>query len=73
MVAVSGSVVAVPLVGWVPAQPPEAVQLCASVALHSNVAAVPMATLLFVATRVTAGFAVPPAGFVADVWLEDDC
>ena len=64
---------AVPLVGWVPAQPPEAVQVCASVALHCKVAAVPMATLLFVATRVTAGCAMPPAGFVADVWLEEDC
>jgi hypothetical protein len=73
VVEVSGSVVAVPLVGWVPAQPPEAVQVCASVALHCNVAAVPMVTLLFVATSVTAGCAVPPAGFVADVRLEDDC
>jgi hypothetical protein len=66
-------VVAVPLVGWVPAQPPEAEQVCASVALHCNVAAVPLVTLLLAATSVTAGFAVLPAGFVADIWLEDDC
>ena len=61
MVAVSGSVVTVPLVGSVPLQPPEAVQVCASLALHCKVAGVPMATLLFMATSVTAGFALSPA------------
>jgi hypothetical protein len=29
VLAVKGSVVIVPLVGWVPLHPPEAVQLCA--------------------------------------------
>jgi len=72
VVAVSGSVVAVPLVGWVPLHPPEAEQDCASFALHCNVVAVPMATLLFVATRVTAGLAVPAMGAVWVVSLDDD-
>lgn len=35
--SVSGAVVAVPLVGRVPDQAPDAVQLCASVVLHCNV------------------------------------
>jgi len=75
VVAVSGSVVAVPLVGWAPFQPPEATQDCASCALHCNVAGDPMATLVLIATRETAGFAVvaataPP---VRLVWPVDDC
>ncbi len=70
--------VAVPLVGWVPLHPPDAAQVCASFALHCNVAAVPIATLLWAATRVTAGFAmlavaVAVAGSVAVVWTDDDC
>jgi hypothetical protein len=73
VVAVSGSVVAVPLVGWVPLHPPDAEQVCASFALHCNVVAVPMTTLLFVATKVTAGFAVPANRLVWVVWLDDDC
>ena len=65
MVAVRGSVVAVPLIGWAPVHPPDAVQDWASCALHCNVVRVPMATLLWVAARVTAGFAVLPlAGLV---------
>jgi hypothetical protein len=57
-----------------PAQPPEAVQVCAAIALHCNVAAVPLATLLLMATSVTAGAVVPPAaGFVAEAWPDDDC
>jgi len=67
-------VVTVPLVGSVPLHPPDAAQVCASFALHCNVAGVPMAMLLFVATRVTAGFAAPPAvGSARAVWTEDDC
>jgi hypothetical protein len=58
-----------PLVGWAPLHPPEAVQLCASVALHCRVAAVPMTTLVFVAARVTTGIAVPP-GTVGVVWTD---
>jgi hypothetical protein len=74
VVAVRGSVVAVPLVGWVPLHPPDAAQVCASFALHCNVVAVPIATLLLVATRVTAGFAaLMLAGPVAVVWTDDDC
>jgi hypothetical protein len=72
VVAVSGSVVAVPLVGWVPLHPPDAEQVCASFALHCNVAALPMATLVFAATRVTAGLAVPAAAPVMVVSPDDD-
>jgi hypothetical protein len=86
VVAVRGSVVAVPLVGWVPLHPPDAAQVWASFALHFSVTGVPMATLLLVASRVTAGFAAlpvagsvvvvwldPVAGSVMVVWLDDDC
>jgi hypothetical protein len=55
-------VVALPLVGSVPLHPPEAVQDCASVEFHVNVAGVSMATLLAFALRVTVGIGVPPAG-----------
>jgi len=66
-------VVVVPLVGWVPLQPPDAAQVCAFFAFHCNVAAVPMATLLSAATRVTAGVAVlAAAGSAAAVWTDDD-
>jgi len=46
VVAVSGSVVALPLVGWAPLHPPEAEQDCASWAFHCRVVAIPMGTLL---------------------------
>ena len=71
MVAVSGSVVAVPLVGWVPVHPPDAAQVCASVTLHRSVAGVPMATVLLSGVRVTAGFAML-VGTEVD-WPDDDC
>lgn len=61
MVVVSGSVVAVPLVGWEPFHPPEAVQDCASCVLHCNVAGDPISTLLLIATKETAGLAVTVA------------
>jgi hypothetical protein len=57
VVAVRGLVLIVPLVGWAPLQPPEAVQDCAPVALHCKLVEVPLVTLLFLATRVTAGLA----------------
>jgi hypothetical protein len=57
VVAVRGLVFIVPLVGWEPLQPPEAVQDCAPVVLHCKLVEVPLVTLLFLATRVTAGFA----------------
>ena len=44
-----------PLVGWVPVQPPEALQDWASVALHCKIVEVPTVTLLFWAARVIAG------------------
>jgi hypothetical protein len=39
VVAVRGEVVWEPLVGWVPLHPPDAVQFCASTALHFKVTA----------------------------------
>ena len=64
--------VALPLVGCVPLHPPEAVQLCASLALHCNVALVPTATLLLAAAKVTAGFAVLLASELelVDCWVD---
>lgn len=59
VVAVSGSVAALPLVGRAPLHPPEAAQLCAFCALHCKVVAVPKTTLLLVGTNVTAGIAAP--------------
>jgi hypothetical protein len=74
VVEVRGSVVTVPLVGWVPLHPPDAAHDCASFALHCNVARVPMTMLLFVAASVTAGFAAAlAAGSVGAVWTDDDC
>jgi hypothetical protein len=58
VVVVNGSVVAVPLVGCEPFQPPEAVQDCASCVLHCSVAGDPISTLLLTATKETAGLAV---------------
>ena len=57
VLAINGSVVMVPLVGCEPLQPPDAVQLCASCALHCNVVDVPLATLVFIAASVMDGFA----------------
>jgi hypothetical protein len=67
VVALKGSVVIVPLVGCEPLHPPEAVQACTPVALHCNVADVPMATLELFATRDTVGFGAAAAGAVARV------
>ena len=69
MVLVRGSVVAVPLVGSVPFHPPDAEQLCASLALHCKTVEVPIGTLVFVAVRVTAGFTLEPAQAILVVWL----
>ena len=65
----------VPLVGWLPLQPPDAVQLCASFALHCKIVEVPMATLVFVAASVTDGFAatLAPGAVKAEVSADDDC
>jgi hypothetical protein len=67
VVASKGSVVAVPLIGWLPLQPPEAMQLCAAVAFHCRVAAVPRAMLLLTATKETTGFAASVTGFDSTV------
>lgn len=69
MVAFRGFVVAVPLIGWLPLQPPEAMQDWAPVALHSKVVEVPWATLLFLATRVIAGLAASLTVGLEDVLL----
>jgi hypothetical protein len=58
VVAIRGSVLTVPLVGWAPFHPPEALLAWAEVALHCRVVAVPLTTLLCFATRLTVGFAV---------------
>jgi hypothetical protein len=50
-------VVAVPLVGCVPLQPPEAAQDCALVVVHFSVVEEPGATLGFIATSEMAGIA----------------
>ena len=63
----SGLVVIVPLIGWVPLHPPEAVQDFAWVALHCKVVAVPLGTLVLLATSVTDGFAVPLGATVVAV------
>jgi hypothetical protein len=67
VVAVNGLVVAVPLVGSVPLHPPDAVQDCASFALHCKIVEVPMATLVFVAASVMVGFT--PSKPTSVVWL----
>ena len=73
VVALSGSVLAVPLVGCGPVQPPEAMQVCASWAFHCNVAAVCMGTLVLSATNVTAGFPLlTPAGSAFTVSPRDE-
>jgi hypothetical protein len=65
--AVRGLVAVVPLIGWAPLHPPEAMQDCAPDALHCKVVAVPLGTLALFATSVTAGFAVPLGAAVVAV------
>jgi hypothetical protein len=60
----------VPLVGWGPLQPPDAVQLFALSAFHFSVVACPMATLLGFDCRVTVGVAAPELGVNATGWLQ---
>jgi hypothetical protein len=52
---VSAPVDCVPLLAFVPLQPPDAVQDVASVELQVNVAEPPLATLVGFAARVTVG------------------
>jgi hypothetical protein len=56
-VAVSAAVVALPLTAWGPAQPPEAVQDVAFVAVHVSAAVAPLFTVLGLADKVTVGAA----------------
>jgi hypothetical protein len=67
----------VPLVGNVPLQPPEAVQLSALEAFHCSVTDAPMATLLSFACRATVGAVAAAAGLIAAVVpvkaSDDDC
>jgi hypothetical protein len=46
----------VPLIGWTPLQPPDALQLCASLALQCRVAFCPISTVLGVNSRLIVGF-----------------
>ncbi len=55
VVELSGLVETVPLVAWVPLQPPEAVQLRALTALHFKVTEWPAETVLALGARVTCG------------------
>ena len=61
MLAVNAAVDSLPLVAMLPLQPPEAVQLVASVELHVNVDDPPLLTLVGLAVSVTVG-----AGAVTD-------
>ena len=65
MFAVRGLVVIVPLIGWAPLHPPEAMHDCAPVALHCKVVELPLVTLVLFAASVTAGFAVSLEAAVA--------
>jgi len=58
VVAVSAAVLCEPLVASLPVQPPEAVQDVALVEDHVKVEEAPLATVLGLAVRVTAGVAV---------------
>lgn len=59
MVVVSGTVVAVPEVGWVPLQPPEAVQVSELADDHCRSAVLPAVTVLLAAVNVSVGAGVP--------------
>ena len=71
MFAVRGLVVIVPLIGWAPLHPPEAMHDCAPVALHCKVVELPLVTLVLFAASVTAGFAVPLEAAVAVLPVEE--
>jgi len=68
--AVRGLVVIVPLIGWGPLHPPEAMHDCAPVARHCKIVELPLGMLAFFAVRVTAGFAVSVEAVVAVLTLE---
>ena len=71
MFAVRGLVVIVPLIGWGPLHPPEAMHDCAPVVRHCKVVELPLGTLVLFAARVTAGFAVPLEAAVAVLPVEE--
>jgi hypothetical protein len=75
--AVRGGLVIVPVVGSVPLQPPEAVQVSALEAFHCSVTDAPMATLLSFACRLTLGAVATATGLAAEVVpvkaSDDDC
>jgi hypothetical protein len=55
VVVVSAGVLWEPFIGSLPAQPPEAVQDVALVAVHASIEVAPLFTVLGLAARVTAG------------------
>jgi hypothetical protein len=69
-----GSVVTVPEVGWLPLQPPEAMQDCAFAEVHFKVAGLPTATAAVAAVKLKVGIEVlvalvVPASFsTAEPW-----
>src|SRR5215831_13567822 len=65
VVALSGPVPALPLVGSLPDQPPEAVQLVAFVEDQLSIADPPLLTLVGVALRLTVGLTTPAVTAIA--------
>jgi hypothetical protein len=70
-------VVCEPLVGWTPLQPPDAMQLCALVALQSKITERPLATVLALGARATLGAELLGGevlgGELEEFGLTDDC
>ncbi len=60
VVVVKGSVVIEPLTGWLPVQPPDAVQVWVFAEVHCKVVEVPMATVVAAAVKVRDGVDVVP-------------
>lgn len=67
VVAIKAAVALVPLVGWVPDQPPEAVQVLVLVDAHFRVDELPLFTVVGVAAMVTEG-----GGTVTDTVVDCD-
>lgn len=61
VLAVSAALRALPFTGWVPRQPPDAVQVSALLVVHDNVAVPPDATLVGLADKLIVGGLWPPA------------
>jgi len=71
VVDVRGAVDKLPLVGCVPLQPPDAVQVCALLALQVNVALSPIGTVLGVNCSWMAGFPAAVAAAASLKWFNE--